>query len=83
MAGRRVKQQTPKRTIPMKLMAFSPEIIRNADIVWIQNNCISHSQYWSIVKNCKQAGVQMRYFTHASAEKCAKQLVKEDQHKEN
>ena len=65
--------------VDAKLMAFSPEIIRNADIVWIQNNCISHSQYWSIVKNCKQAGVQMRYFTHASAEKCADQLVKEDQ----
>ncbi len=65
--------------VDAKLMAFSPEIIRNADVVWIQNNCISHSQYWSIVKNCKQAGIQMRYFTYASAEKCAEQLVKEDQ----
>ena len=65
--------------VDAKLMAFSPEIIRNADIVWIQNNRISHSQYWSIVKICKQAGIQMRYFTYASAEKCARQLVKEDQ----
>lgn len=60
-------------------LAFSPEIIRNADVVWIQNNCISHSQYWSIVKNCKQAGVQMRYFAFASAEKCAEQLVEWDE----
>ena len=60
-------------------MAFNPEIIRNADVVWIQNNCISHPQYWSIVKNCKLAGVQMRYFGYASAEKCAEQLVTEDQ----
>ena len=58
---------------------YSPEIIRNADVVWIQNNCISHPQYWSIVKNCKLAGVQMRYFGYASAEKCAEQLVTEDQ----
>lgn len=59
-------------------MAFNPEIIRNADVVWIQNNCISHSQYWSIVKNCKLAGVQMRYFGFASAAKCAEQLVMGD-----
>ncbi len=60
-------------------MTFSPEIIRNAEVVWIQNNCISHPQYWNIVKNCKQAGVQMRYFGFASAEKCAEQLVTEDE----
>ena len=59
-------------------MTYSPEIIRNADVVWIQNNCISHPQYWSIVKNCKRSGVQMRYFAFASAEKCAEQLVTED-----
>ncbi len=59
-------------------LTYSPEIIRNADVVWIQNNCISHSQYWSIVKNCKLAGVQMRYFGYAGAEKCAEQLVTED-----
>ena len=59
-------------------IAFNPEIIRNEDVVWIQNNCISHPQYWAIVRNCKQAGVQMRYFGFASAEKCAEQLVTED-----
>ena len=35
-------------------------------------------QYWSVVKNCKLAGVQMRYFSYASAEKCAEQLVEWD-----
>lgn len=59
-------------------LTFSADIIRNADVVWIQNNCISHSQFWNIVKNCKLAGVQMRYFGFASAEKCAEQLVTED-----
>ena len=60
------------------ILSFDPNIIRNADVVWIQNNCISHSQFGSIVKQCKQAGVQMRYFGYASAEKCAEQLVTED-----
>lgn len=60
------------------ILAFNPEIIRNADVVWIQNNCMSHSQYWSVVKHCKLSSVQMRYFGFASAEKCAEQLVTED-----
>ncbi len=50
---------------------FDPDIVRNADVVWVQNNCIGHSQYWNIARNCRQAGVQMRYFGFASAEKCA------------
>ena len=57
---------------------FNPDVIRYADVVWIQRNCISHPQYWSVVKNCKLAGVQMRYFSYASAEKCAEQLVEWD-----
>lgn len=48
-------------------------------MVWIQNNCISHPQYWRIVKACKVYNVQLRYFAYASAEKCAEQLVEEDQ----
>lgn len=60
-------------------LAFNTDIVKNADVVWIQNNCISHTQYWNVVKNCKIAGVQMRYFGFASAEKCAEQLVTEDQ----
>lgn len=67
------------RFVDASNLAYNPDIIRNADVVWIQNNCISHSQFWSVVKNCKLAGVQMRYFGFASAEKCAEQLVTEDQ----
>ena len=59
-------------------LTFSADIIRNAEVVWIQNNCMSHSQFWNIVKNCKLAEVQMRYFGFASAEKCTEQLVTED-----
>ena len=76
---RAIKPMLPDvRFVDASNMTYSPEIIRNADVVWIQNNCISHPQYWSIVKNCKLAGVQMRYFGFASAEKCAEQLVTED-----
>jgi hypothetical protein len=74
-----IKPMLPSvRFIEAEKLAFSPDIIRNADVVWVQSNCISHSQFGSIVKNCKQAGVQLRYFGYASAEKCAEQLVRED-----
>ena len=66
------------RFVDAENMTYSPDIIRNADVVWIQNNCISHPQYWSIVKNCKLSGVQMRYFAFASAEKCAEQVAEWD-----
>lgn len=66
------------RFVDANNLVFNPEIIRNAEVVWIQNNCISHSQYWAIVKNCKLAGIQMRYFGYASAEKCAEQVVEWD-----
>jgi hypothetical protein len=57
---------------------FAPEIIRNADVVWVQTNCISHSQYNNITRVVRQYGIQLRYFGFASAEKCAEQLVTED-----
>ena len=77
---RAIKPLLPNvKYVDARNLTYSPEIIRNADVVWIQNNCISHSQYWSIVKNCKLAGIQVRYFAYASAEKCARQLADEDQ----
>lgn len=57
---------------------FDPEIVRNADVVWIQTNCISHSQYGNILRLTRQNGIQLRYFAYASAKECARQLVLED-----
>ena len=57
---------------------YSPEIVRNAEVVWIQTNSISHSQYGGLIRICRMQGIQVRYFAYASAEKCAAQLVLED-----
>ena len=57
---------------------FDPEIVRNSDVVWIQTNCISHSQYGNILRLTRQNGIQLRYFAYASAKECARQLVLED-----
>ncbi len=67
------------RFVDVSNYAFHPELVRNADVVWIQSNCISHTQYGNILKLTRQYGIQLRYFGYAGAEKCAEQLVVEDQ----
>ena len=58
---------------------FNVDIVRNADVVWVQTNCISHTQYARILKSVRTYGIQLRYFSCASARKCAEQIVEEDQ----
>ena len=78
-----LKQIRPKftnvRFVDAGQYAFSPDIVRNADIVWIQNNRISHSQYYRIINTARQYGIQVRYFPYASADKCAVLMVREDE----
>jgi len=52
-----------------------PEVIRYADIVWIQPNAISHGNYYSIINAAREHKVPVRYFGYASARKCAEELV--------
>ena len=58
--------------------AFNQELIRNADVVWIQTNCMSHAQFSNVIGRIRQYGILVRYFGYSSAEKCAEQLVTED-----
>lgn len=53
-------------------------LIQNAELVWIQPNAISYSNYYKIMDVARQHKVQVRYFTNASAEKCARQLAAAD-----
>ena len=57
---------------------FNVDIIRNAEVVWVQTNCISHTQYARILKAVRTHNIQLRYFSYASARKCAEQIVKVD-----
>lgn len=58
---------------------FNVNVIRNADIVWIQSNAMSHSQYYRIVDAARQYKKPVRYFTYASTAKSALQVLKADQ----
>ena len=54
------------------------DTIRNAKMVWIQPNAISHAYYYKIMDVARQHKIPVRYFTNASAEKCAEQLALAD-----
>lgn len=63
---------------------ISPEMLPNtmllrmADTVWIQPNCISHSDYYRIMNVVREQSIAVHYFAHDSALKCAQQLAAED-----
>lgn len=55
-----------------------PDIIRKADVVWIQTNCIGHRSYYHIIDLCRKHDRRVRYFGYASAAKCAEQVIEEE-----
>ncbi|MDD3409192.1 MAG: hypothetical protein PHY12_00115 [Eubacteriales bacterium] len=54
------------------------DMIKKADVVWIQVNALGHKHYHNIMDAARAHGVPVRYFAYASAEKCARQVVEED-----
>lgn len=49
--------------------------LKNADVVWIQSNAISHKFFCRVIHAARKANIPVRYFGFASARKCAEQLV--------
>lgn len=45
--------------------------IRNADVVWLQTNAMSHNKYNKIMEIVRLKKIPVKYFAYASAEKCA------------
>lgn len=76
---KQMKKYLPNaRFVDVDNIAFNPDIVRNADVVWIQNNFMSHSQFYNVVNTARQYSVQIRYFTYSSAEKSAIQVAEDD-----
>ena len=66
------------RFIDKDMKNFDVGIIRNADILWIQSNAVSHNQYYRIIDAARLYKKPVRYFTYASAAKSASQVMRED-----
>ena len=55
------------------------DLIRHAEVVWLQPNSLRHSDYYKIIRVVRSHEIPFHYFQFASAEKCAVQLIREDQ----
>ena len=53
-------------------------LMLNSDAVWIQSNAIGHAFYYKILDVTRTHSIPLEYFTYASAEKCAEQIVEYD-----
>ena len=62
-----------------KELTFDTAIIRHAEVIWVQTNAMSHTQYYRVVDTARMYKKPVRYFTNASAGKCALQVVENDQ----
>ena len=56
-------------------------LIRNADVVWMQTNAMPHNKYSKIMEIVRSKKIPVKYFGYASAEKCADQLAQYDKMK--
>ena len=75
---REIKPRLPDVRFVDKDMVPNAELIRRAEIVWIQANAISHAYYYKILDETRKHSIPVRYFSYASALKCAEQLAEQD-----
>ena len=76
--AREIKPRLPDVRFVDKDMVPNAELIRRAEIVWIQANAISHAFYYKILDETRKHSIPVRYFSYASALKCAEQLAEQD-----
>lgn len=76
--AREIKPKLPGVRFVDRDMLPNLEMIRRADVVWIQSNALSHAFYYRIIDEVRKYNIPLRYFSYASATKCAEQIVRED-----
>lgn len=75
---REIKHKLPDVRFVDRNMVPNTDMIRYADVVWIQANAIAHAYYYKIIDVVRKNDIPVRYFSFASAEKCAEQIVNND-----
>lgn len=77
-----MKEFIPGATyISKEIAKIDINIIRNAEVVWIQTNALHHRQYFTIINEVRRNNKPVEYFAYSSAEKCAMQLAVKTQKK--
>lgn len=70
-----IKQKLKNVTFTSDTELPNAGLILNSDAVWVQNNAIGHAFYYKILNLTRTHKIPVKYFSFASAEKCAEQLA--------
>ena len=76
--AREMKPRFPDVRFVDREMQPNSDMIRRADVVWIQANALAHKHFYRIIDEVRKNGIPLRYFTYAGVNKCSEQLVLED-----
>ena len=76
--AREIKPKLPDVRFVDRTVIPNSQLIRNADVVWIQTNALSHAYYYKIIDEVRRYNIPLRYFSYASATKCAEQILQQD-----
>lgn len=76
--AREIKPKLPDVRFVDRTVIPNAQLIRNADVIWIQTNALSHAYYYKIIEEIRKYDIPLRYFSYASATKCAEQIVQQD-----
>lgn len=72
---REIRKKLPDVRFIDRDQAPSAELIRRAELVWVQPNSISHARFYTILDITRKHDIPLHYFSYAGAAKCAEQLV--------
>ena len=76
--AREIKPKLPDVRFVDRTVIPNAQLIRNSDVIWIQTNALSHAYYYKIIEEIRKYDIPLRYFSYASATKCAEQIVQQD-----
>lgn len=76
--SREIRKKLPDVRFIERDQAPSADLIRHAELVWVQPNSISHARFNAILDIVRKHDIPFHYFSYASAGKCAEQLVEID-----
>ena len=76
--AKEIKPRLPNVRFIDRTMLPNAQLIRQADTIWIQANALSHAFFYKIITEARKYDIPVRYFSFASAEKCAEQLALAD-----
>jgi len=73
-----IRPLLPNVTFVNREQRPNADMIKAADVVWIQANALSHRSFYKIINVVRTNQVPIRYFGYASAMKCAMQVLEND-----